>query len=86
MKSVVPSTTNLRAEQKRTYLFDKEQPKKSIWSIGDVRHNVHTSEDAQLFNNQAQSNNVVRMMEWKENSSKQGFDKKITGKIGSYHG
>ena len=86
MRSVVPNTMNLKKEQNRTYLVDKEQPKKSIWSIGAVRHNVHTNEDAQTFNNQAQSNNIVRMMEWKENSSKQGFDKKVAGKIGSYHG
>lgn len=86
MKSTVPSTTNLRAEQNRTYLIEKQQPAKSIWSLGDFRHNVHSSEQAQEFNNQAQSNNVVRLMEWKENSSKQGFDKKVCGKIGSYHG
>ena len=86
MQSVVPSTTNLRAEQKRTFLVDKTQPEKSIWSIGAVRHNVHTSEQAQEFNSQANSNNITRMMEWKENSSTQRFDKPVTGKIGSYHG
>ena len=63
MQSAVPNTTNLRAEKNRTYLVDKQQPQKSIFSIGDVRHNVETSEQAQEFNNQAQSNNVVRMME-----------------------
>lgn len=86
MKAVIPVTSNLRAEQKRTYLVDKEQPKKSIWSIGDVRHNVHTAEQAQEFNNQAQSSNIVRLMDWKENPTAQRFDKKVTGKIGSYHG
>lgn len=86
MKRAVPNTTNLRAEANRTYLVDKDQPAKSIWSIGDVRHNVPTAEQAQEFNNQAQSNNITRMMEWKENTNKQHFDKKVTGKIGSYHG
>lgn len=86
MQSVVPSTTNLRAEQKRTYLVDKQQPDRSIWSIGDVRHNVPTGQQAQEFNSQAQSSNVVRMMEWRENPAKQRFDKNVTGKIGSYHG
>ena len=86
MKSVVPSTTNLRQEANRTYLVDKVPPQKSIWSIGDVRHNVLTSEQAQEFNAQAQSNSVVRLMEWNENPSKQKYDKKVSGKIGSYHG
>jgi hypothetical protein len=86
MKSTVPSTTNLRAEQNRTYLIEKQQPPKSIWSFGDIRHNVHSEAQAKEFNVQAQSNNVVRLMEWKENSTRQGFDKKVAGKIGSYHG
>ena len=86
MKAVIPVTSNLRAEQKRTYLVDRQAPPKSIWSIGDVRHNVHTAEQAQEFNNQAQSSNIVRLMDWKENPAQQRFDKKVTGKIGSYHG
>jgi hypothetical protein len=86
MERAVPSTTNLRAEANRTYLVDKQQPKKSIWNLGDVRHNVPTAEQAAEFNNQAQSQNIVRMMEWKENSAQQRFDKNVTGKIGSYHG
>jgi len=86
MKSVVPSTTNLREESNRTYLVDRTQPAKSIWSIGDVRHNVLTSDHARELNSQAQTTNVVRLMEWSENPNKQRFDKKVTGKIGSYHG
>ena len=86
MKSVVPSTTNLRQEANRTYLVDKVAPQKSVWSIGDIRHNVLTNDQAQEFNAQAQSTGVVRMMEWKENPTKQKYDIKVTGKIGSYHG
>lgn len=51
---------------KQTFLVDKEQPKKSIWSIGAVRHNVHSKELAEKFNHMAESNQVVRLMEWKE--------------------
>lgn len=86
MQRVVPSTTNLRAEKNRTFLVDKKQPDKSVFSIGDVRHNVPTADQAMQFNAQATSSNIVRMMEWKEDTSKQHFDKRITGKIGSYHG
>lgn len=37
----------IRKETNRTFLFDKEQPKKSIFSYGSVRHNVHSKELAE---------------------------------------
>lgn len=86
MQRQVPSTTNLRNESFRTFLMDREQPGKSVFSYGDMRHNVHSEEDVKKFNNQAFSQGVKRMTEWPENSSKQHYDKNVTGKIGSYHG
>lgn len=71
MKSHIPKTTNLRAEQKRTYLVERNPP---------------TQPPVEVHNIQAVSNNVTRMMAWNENPSKQRFDKPVAGKIGSYHG
>lgn len=85
MKGVMPTYFNLRGENKRTFLCEKEQPKKSVWSFGDYRHNVHSKELAEQFTHQVQSNNVNRMMEWKEQPSVQRYDKPVANKIGSYH-
>lgn len=41
----------LREESNRTFLTDKQQPGKSIFSIGSVRHNVHSKAMASTFNN-----------------------------------
>ena len=85
MIQLAPKTVTLREESNRTFLLDKNQPQKSIWSIGSIRHNVHSKELADQFSHQANSNNVVRMMEWKEQPKIQPVDKPVAAKIGSYH-
>jgi hypothetical protein len=81
LKKVVPDVS-LRKEHKRIFLFEKDQPEKSIYSYGDFRHNVNTAEEAQKY-----SANVakvpVRFLEWKEDIVKQRFDKPVSSKIGS---
>lgn len=83
MKSVVPNTTNLREESNRTYLIDKVPPAKSIWSIGDIRHNVTSTEQAEMFSKQAQTSNIVRLMDWPDSARQNKA--KVSHKIGSYH-
>jgi hypothetical protein len=73
---------NLRKEQKRVFLVEKEPTKKSVFSYGDYRHDVMTSEEAKNYSTglyQAPQ----RFIEWKEEVKNQKFDKPITGKIGS---
>jgi hypothetical protein len=83
MKGVFPQTVNLRQENNRLFLMDREQPKKSVFSFGDFRHNVHSKELAEKH--QAASGNVNRLMEWREQPGVQRFDKPVAAKIGSYH-
>lgn len=57
---------------------------KSIYSIGDYRHNVMTSEEAAKYqlNIPHQTKNI---WEWKESTDQQRYSKQVTGKIGSSH-
>ena len=72
----------LRQERKRMILVDQDQPEKSIFSIGDFRHDIRTSEEVLLYN-QGASNMPKSFYGWKEDMSKQGYDKPITEKIGA---
>lgn len=77
---------NLRAESKRTFLTDREQPKRSVFAIGGFnRHNVAFGDMAEKSNQHPMlTNRAVNLFEWKEDSAKQGYDRKpITNKIGS---
>lgn len=74
----------LRKELKRVLVMEKDQPQRSVFSIGDFRHNVVTSEEAVKYA-QNVSNKPCRLIEWKEDVSKQKFDKPVTGKIGSLY-
>ena len=80
-QNVIPPA-NIRKESKRVFLVEKEQPKKSVFSLGDFRHNVSTAEEAKIY-----SSNLVdypsRLFEWKEDISKQKFDKPVSSKIGA---
>ena len=73
---------NLRQEKKRVFLIEKEQPKKSLFSFGDFRHNVATAEEANHY-----SSGLLevpsRLIEWKEDVANQRYDKPVTSKIGS---
>ncbi|CDW91057.1 UNKNOWN [Stylonychia lemnae] len=74
----------VRQENYRTFLTEKEQPQKSVFSIGGFRHNVATKE--QTEKNQAPTNEPNRFIEWKEDPPKQRYDDaRITNKIGSFH-
>jgi len=58
---------------------------KSIFNIGQIRHNLLTKEEANkqlsIFRNV--STEPVRFLEWKENTARQTFDTaKVTGKVG----
>ena len=73
---------NVRKEQKRVFLFEKEQTPKSVFSYGDFRHNVSTAEEAKQYSS-GLLQSPSRLIEWKEDIDKQRFDKPITSKVGS---
>lgn len=72
---------NVRKEQKRVFLVEKEPITKSVFSYGDYRHDVLTADEAKKYSSGllAAPHNFL---EWKEESSKQRFDIPVTGKIG----
>lgn len=77
---------NLRAETKRTFLSDREQPKRSVFAIGGFnRHNVAFGDMAEKsMQNPNLTLRPVNLFEWKEDQTKQNYDRKpITNKIGS---
>ena len=72
---------------KKSIIDQGEKPVRSVFSIGDVRHNVTTAaEAASYIKERGAESQVVRLMEWKEQPTVQRFDHKVAGKIGSYHG
>lgn len=83
----------VRKEANRTFLVDKQQPIRSIFAGGSMRHNVHTKEAADFWMKQAMDNgkvtlkNANRVMEWHEpHMDRQGYDRApISPKIGSAH-
>ncbi len=59
-------------------------PIRSVFSFMHTRHNVPTREMAEQSNAQANTANVYRIYEWKENVGKQRFDSvPIAKKIGA---
>ena len=83
----------VRKETNRTFLVDKQQPVRSVFACGNMRHNVHTKEAADFWMKQGIDNgkvtikNANRPIEWHEpNMERQGFDRApISPKIGSAH-
>ncbi|CDW77658.1 UNKNOWN [Stylonychia lemnae] len=76
---------NIRCESSRLFLSEKYDMPKSVFNIGQIRHNLLTKEEAQkqlqIFRNT--STEPVRFLEWKENQPRQTFDAaRVTGKIG----
>jgi len=71
----------LRGEQKRMILVQENQPEKSLFSLGDFRHDIRTSDEVTAFNQMAMAK-PKNFFEWKEDISLQKYDKPITGKIG----
>lgn len=61
--------------------MDANPPQRSQFSIGDFRHNVRTSEEAQLYMTTAASE-PKNFLSWPE-APNQRFDKPVTKKIGA---
>lgn len=51
-------------------LAEVNEPPKSIFNIGQMRHNVMTKEDAQKLTFRNFSTKPVRVLEWNENVAK----------------
>jgi hypothetical protein len=66
--------------QKRLFLMDAKPPLRSQFSLGDFRHNVRTSEEAQLYMQIAEPK-VKEFLQWKEGPN-QKFDKPVAKKVG----
>ena len=75
---------NLRCESNRVFLGDRQEPPKSIFNLGQFRHNLPTKEDAEKIQTTLKnfSSRPVRLIEWVEDPAKQRFDKRVVGKIG----
>ena len=65
-------------------MIEKNEPLKSIFNLGQTRHNLMINdENGYVANNNRQvSIDPVRIIEWKENVKNQKYDKKIASKIG----
>lgn len=71
----------LRGEQKRMILVQDNQPEKSLFSLGDFRHDLRTTDEVNTYNQTAVAQ-PKNFFEWKEDVGKQRFDKPVTEKIG----
>ena len=71
--------------------MEKNQPQRSIFNLGTIRHNVPSKElSAQYQKDAIDSGKVAsrptRLVEWNEpNRAAQKYDKHVTPKIGSIH-
>lgn len=81
LKAVKPPP-NLRQEQKRMIIVDDQLPEKSIFSIGDFRHDIRTSDEVATYNRTA-LNQPKKFLDWKEDTAKQSYDKPVSDKVGS---
>jgi hypothetical protein len=74
----------LKKEANRTFLAEKDQPKKSIFSLGAFRHNVPFADMAkESIQSPKLSLERPSLFEWKEEPARQKYDSQpITGKIG----
>lgn len=66
------------------YLSDRQEPPKSIFNLGQFRHNLPTQDGAEKVQSTMKnfSARPVRLIEWVEDPSKQKYDVKVVGKIG----
>lgn len=73
---------NMRIEKNRVVLGEKAELPKSVWNTGSVRHNM--IQDPQRVYETARNitTNPVRLLEWKEDQTRQKYDGKISAKIG----
>ena len=63
-------------------LVDGNFPEKSIFSIGDFRHDIRTADEVSVYN-QTATNQPKQFLNWKEDVNRQNYDKPVTEKIGS---
>ncbi len=71
----------MRIEKNRVVLNDREDLPKSIFNTGSIRHNMMQNPKTVYTTTPNITSNPVRLLEWKEEYSKQNFNKgKITGK------
>jgi hypothetical protein len=63
---------NLRCESNRVYLSDRNEPPKSIFNLGQFRHNLATKEAADKTQIALKnfSQRPVRLIEWVEDPTK----------------
>ena len=72
----------VRKEANRSFLVEKSQPVRNLFAIGTSRHNVHSKELKDYWQNHAleKGNTSIekpdRIIQWKEESHKQSYDKK----------
>jgi len=65
-KSMLPSSA-MRAESTRVFMVDKMQPARSVFSIGDCRHNVNSSSIPQaLASKTGKLDLMPRRIDWNE--------------------
>jgi len=86
---VVPHIA-VREEAKRSIFVEKNQPQRSIFNTGSIRHNVHSTELTKKYMDEALRSGKVsaepqRLLQWNENSTQQNYDKHVSPKIGSNH-
>ena len=74
---------NVNMEKNRVYLQEKDQPGKSVFNIGSLRHDVHNPEDAGIINGKPPAGRPSRLIEWNEKLESQTYDqRRIAPKIG----
>ena len=82
-KPVSTNGQNMRIEKNRVVLTEKDDLPKSIFNTGSIRHNMMQDPNTVYATTRNITQNPVRLLEWKEDHTKQRFDKgKITAKIG----
>ena len=82
-KVVSTNGGNMRIEKNRVILNDKNDPPKSIFNTGSIRHNFKQAPEEVYKTVKNITTNPIRLIEWKEDPSRQPYDKgKITAKIG----
>jgi hypothetical protein len=65
---------NVNMEKNRVYLHETEQPHKSVFNIGSLRHDVHNPEDAGIINGKPPIGRPSRLIQWDEKLEAQSYD------------
>ncbi|CDW85700.1 UNKNOWN [Stylonychia lemnae] len=74
---------NVRGENSRVLLAEPSQNTRSIFNIGQMRHNLTSKEDVMKYGGGfIQSAQPARLLEWKEDFSKQKYETACSPKVG----